>query len=70
MAKCNKSKEILCGLFTVFYFSDDTLSRECGSNGNGITPPGTPKRSQSPRGGYLSPKPMSRSSSPVPIPCK
>lgn len=47
-------------------------SKDCGgSNGNGITPPGTPKRSQSPKGDNLLPKPLiSRSSSPVPIPCK
>lgn len=55
------------------YFSDvlsELLhSKEHGGNGNG-TPPGTPKRSQSPRGGHISPKPMSRSSSPVPIPRK
>jgi hypothetical protein len=50
--------------------SYDMSSKEHGSNGNGITPPGTPKRSQSPRGGHLSPKPMSRSSSPVPIPSR
>ncbi|EFA00365.2 E3 ubiquitin-protein ligase MYCBP2-like Protein [Tribolium castaneum] len=48
----------------------DDSSREHGCNGNGITPPGTPKRSQSPRAGHLSPKPMSRSSSPVPIPSR
>lgn len=39
-----------------------------GSNGNGITPPDTPKRSQSPRAGHSSPKHLSGSSSPVVIP--
>lgn len=43
---------------------------ESRANGNGITPPDTPKRSCSPRAGHFSPKPMSRSSSPVAIPRK
>lgn len=43
---------------------------ESRANGNGATPPDTPKRSNSPRAGHLSPKPMSRSSSPVAIPRK
>lgn len=42
---------------------------ESRANGNGITPPDTPKRSASPRSG-LSPKPLTRSSSPVAIPGK
>lgn len=41
---------------------------ESRANGNGVTPPDTPKRSASPRAGHLSPRPMSRSSSPVAIP--
>ncbi|KAB0796834.1 hypothetical protein PPYR_10895 [Photinus pyralis] len=42
---------------------------ESRANGNGITPPETPKRNTSPRGGgHLSPKVPSRSSSPVAIP--
>lgn len=40
---------------------------ESRANGNGVTPPDTPKRSASPRGG-ISPRISSRSSSPVPIP--
>lgn len=43
---------------------------ESRANGNGVTPPDTPKRSISPRAGYLSPKHASRSSSPVAIPRK
>ncbi|XP_050301011.1 E3 ubiquitin-protein ligase MYCBP2 isoform X2 [Anthonomus grandis grandis] len=43
---------------------------ELGSNGNGVTPPDTPKRSQSPRPGNFSPKPMSRSSSPIALPSR
>ncbi|XP_060534839.1 E3 ubiquitin-protein ligase MYCBP2 isoform X2 [Cylas formicarius] len=39
---------------------------EHGANGNG-TPPDTPKRSLSPRPGQFSPKPASRSSSPVAV---
>nr|XP_022909947.1 E3 ubiquitin-protein ligase MYCBP2 isoform X2 [Onthophagus taurus] len=41
---------------------------ESRANGNGVTPPDTPKRSCSPRGGRFSPKPMSRSSSPIAVP--
>ncbi|KAF7271207.1 hypothetical protein GWI33_015889 [Rhynchophorus ferrugineus] len=54
-------------------FSDVPSPRplpEMGSNGNGVTPPDTPKRSQSPRAGGFSPKPMSRSSSPVALPSR
>lgn len=40
---------------------------ESRANGNGITPPDTPRRSASPRSGP-SPKPATRSSSPVAIP--
>lgn len=42
---------------------------ELGANGNGITPPDTPKRSQSPRA-HVWQKSNSRSSSPVAIPSK
>lgn len=45
-----------------------TRTSESGANGNGITPPDTPKRSQSPRAAHLLQKPHSRSSSPVAIP--
>ncbi|KAK4876736.1 hypothetical protein RN001_009242 [Aquatica leii] len=41
---------------------------ESRANGNGITPPDTPKRVSSPKGGHVSPKVPSRSSSPVAIP--
>ncbi|XP_074033015.1 MYC binding protein highwire isoform X2 [Leptinotarsa decemlineata] len=41
---------------------------ESAANGNGITPPDTPRRSLSPRCPNLSPKIMSRSSSPVGVP--
>ncbi|CAH1132864.1 unnamed protein product [Ceutorhynchus assimilis] len=51
-------------------FSDTSgrIAPELGSNGNGITPPDTPKRSQSPKA--FSPKPMSRSSSPIALPSR
>lgn len=48
----------------------DAVKCESGSNGNGITPPDTPKRSQSPRTAGFLPKIPSRSSSPVAIPSK
>lgn len=43
---------------------------ESGMNGNGITPPDTPKRSHSPRAMSFLQKAPSRSSSPVAIPSK
>lgn len=48
----------------------EALKYEAGANGNGITPPDTPKRSQSPRTAGFLPKVPSRSSSPVAIPSK
>lgn len=48
----------------------EALKYEPGANGNGITPPDTPKRSQSPRAAGFLPKVPSRSSSPVAIPSK
>lgn len=46
----------------------EAFKYEAGANGNGITPPDTPKRSQSPRTAGFLPKVPSRSSSPVAIP--
>nr|CAH7734771.1 unnamed protein product [Callosobruchus chinensis] len=42
---------------------------ELGANGNGVTPPDTPKKSHSSKG-TVSPKIPSRTSSPVAIPCR
>lgn len=77
-----ESKNILNSLlvllkYSVLFFSaldaadkKEILKYEPGSNGNGITPPDTPKRSQSPRAAGFLPKVPSRSSSPVAIPSK
>ncbi|KAG5884570.1 hypothetical protein JTB14_006595 [Gonioctena quinquepunctata] len=50
--------------------SSAKVPSESAANGNGITPPDTPRRSQSPRCPNLSPKIMSRSSSPVAVPLR